>query len=211
METLEFYTLYTVLLVPVYIDWYTSRLQSKSNWENLPFSFESLNKTATPFLPLSFLLHIISSLVCTVPTLQSTHLLTFLTLINLSLSRSSLISLTFWDVNDVGLPQCCSSITLSYQFSYRECHLCNAVIFIAASPYALTNISIVFLIFFSIENTKFNHCSLFDAHFDAPCIIKMAANAQITADVYMTSLSSCQDLAPYSANFFKRYWIRRKW
>ena len=52
---------------------------------------------------------------------------------------------------------------------------------------------------FSIENTEYNRCSLFDAHFDAPCINKMAANAQMTSYVDVTSLTSCQDLAPYCA------------
>ena len=90
-------------------------------------------------------------------------------------------------------------------------HLCNAVIFIAASPYALTNISIVsFLVFFSIENTEFNRCSLFDAHFDAPCMNKMAAYAQMASYVNVTSLTSCHDLAPYCAKVWRRYWIRRK-
>ena len=35
--------------------------------------------------------------------------------------------------------------------SYREYHLCNAVLFIAASPYALTNISIVSFLFFPLR------------------------------------------------------------
>ena len=51
----------------------------------------------------------------------------------------------------------------------------------------------------SIENTEFNRCSLFDTHFDAPCINKMAAYAQMTSYVDVTSLTSCQDLAPYCA------------
>ena len=63
---------------------------------------------------------------------------------------------------------------------------------------------------FSIENTEFNLCSLFDAHFDAPCINKMAAYAQMTSYVDVTSLMSCQDLAPYCAKVWRRYWIRRK-
>ena len=63
---------------------------------------------------------------------------------------------------------------------------------------------------FPIENTEFNHHSLFDAHFDAPCINKMAAHAQMMADVDVTSLMLCQDLAPYCAKICRRYWIRRK-
>ena len=63
---------------------------------------------------------------------------------------------------------------------------------------------------FSIENTEFNRCSLFDAHFDASCINKMSANAQMTSHVNVTSLTSCQDLAPYFAKVWRQYWIRRK-
>ena len=63
---------------------------------------------------------------------------------------------------------------------------------------------------FSNENTEFNRCSLFDAHFDAPCINKMAAYAHMTSYVDVTSLTSCQDLAPYCAKVWRRYWIRRK-
>ena len=152
-------------------------------------------------------------IVCTVPTLQSTRWLTSLTVIRLSLSRSCLISWTFYDVIDVGPPLRCSSITLSYLFSYREYHLCNAVLFIAASPYALTNISIVSFLFFTLRsfNTEFNRCSLFDTHFDAHCINKMAATAQMTSYVDVTSLTSCQHLTPYCAKVWRRYWIRRKW
>ena len=113
-------------------------------------------------------------IVCTVPTLQSTRWLSSLTVIRLSLSRTCLISWTFYDVIDVGRPLHCSSITLSYPFSYREYHLCNAVLFIVASPYALTNISKFSFLFLSIENTEVNRCSLFDTHLDAPCINKIA-------------------------------------
>ena len=109
-----------------------------------------------------------------------------------------LISRTFCDVIDVGRLRC-STITFLYLLSYHEYHLCIAVLFIAASPYALTNISSFFSVFFFIENTEFNRCSLFDAHFDAPCINKMAANAQMTSYVNVTSLTSCQDLVPYCA------------
>ena len=63
---------------------------------------------------------------------------------------------------------------------------------------------------FSIENTECNPCSLFDAHFDAPCINKIAAYAQMTSYVNVTSLTSCQDSAPYVAKVLRRYWIRRK-
>ena len=65
-------------------------------------------------------------IVCTVPTLHSIRWLTSLTVIRLALTRISLISWTFCDVIDVGRPLRCSSITLSYPFSYREYHLCNA-------------------------------------------------------------------------------------
>ena len=57
-------------------------------------------------------------IVCIVPTLKSTRWLTSLTIIRLSLSRSSLISWTFCDVIDVRWPLRCSSITLLYLFSY---------------------------------------------------------------------------------------------
>ena len=52
---------------------------------------------------------------------------------------------------------------------------------------------------FHIENTEFNRCSLFDTHFDAHCINKMAATAQMTSYVDVTSLTSCKHLTPYCA------------
>ena len=58
---------------------------------------------------------------------------------------------------------------------------------------------------FSIENTEFNCCSLFDAHFDAPCINKIATKAQMTSNVNVTSLTTCQDLEPYCAKIWRRY------
>ena len=42
------------------------------------------------------------------------------------------------------------------------------------------------------KNIEFNRGSLLDAHFDAPCINKMAAYNQITSDRGVTSLTSCQ-------------------
>ena len=64
---------------------------------------------------------------------------------------------------------------------------------------------------FHIENTEFNRCSLVDTHFDAHCINKMVATAQMTSYVDVTSLTSCQHLTPYCAKVWRRYWIRCKW
>ena len=153
-----------------HIDGSTSRLRSQSYWENLPHSrWNRWTKRRHDSILWVFwhtdcilgihLAHIYNLLifklwwiiVCTVPTLQSSRWLTSLTVIHLSLSRSCLISWTFCDVIDVGRPLRCSSITLSYPFSYCEYHLCNAVLFIVASPYALTNISIVSFLCFTLR------------------------------------------------------------
>ena len=42
------------------------------------------------------------------------------------------------------------------------------------------------------KNIEFDRRSLLDAHFDASCINKMAANTQMTSDNVVTSLTSCQ-------------------
>ena len=113
-------------------------------------------------------------IVCTVPTLQSIRWLTTLTMKRLSLSRSSLISWIFCDVIDVGRPLFVHHNFVSIfipQVSLMQCRslYCSIAVHFHS-----------FFSVFSIENTEINRCSLYDAHFHAPCINKMAANAQMT-------------------------------
>ena len=116
----------------------------------------------------------------------------------------------FCDVIDVGRPLRCSSITHSYPFHTASTTYAMPFSSLQHRRMPLPTFPLFLFCFFSIENTTFNRCSLFDAHFDAPCINKIAASAQMTLYVDVTSLASCQDLAPYCAKVWRRYWIRRK-
>ena len=85
-----------------------------------------------------------------------------------------------------------------------QCHFLNCSIDVCLDQRFHSFFSV-----FSIENTEFNRYSLFNAHFDAPCISKMTAYAQMMSYVDVTSLRSCQDMTPYCAKVWRRYWIRR--